>query len=47
MTDRAELIEAVASALWKLDGSTLTAVAFMTGLSVAEIRDLGGLDELE
>lgn len=39
----AELIEAVYSALWKLDGSQLAAVALVTGFSVEEIQELGGL----
>jgi len=39
------LIEAVERALWKLDGSTLAAVALITGFSIAELDDLGGLDD--
>ena len=42
--ERAELIEAVYNALWKLDGTTLAAVALITGFDVEQIKDLGGVD---
>lgn len=46
MSDQnAALIEAVERTLWKLDGSTLAAVALITGFSIAEIDALGGLDD--
>jgi len=40
---RIEIIEAVTNALWKLDGDDLARVALVTGFSVDELRDLGGL----
>lgn len=43
----AALIEAVEHALWKLDGTTLAAVALITGMSVEELNDLGGLDDVD
>lgn len=39
----AELIEAVYTQLRKLDGTTLAAVALITGLSLEELQELGGL----
>ena len=39
-----ELIEAIERQLWKLDGSTLAAVALITGFDLDTLRDLGGLD---
>lgn len=44
-TPNAALIEAIERSLWKLDGSTLAAVALTTGMSIAELNDLGGLDD--
>lgn len=42
--DRAALIERIEYRLWQLDGTDLAAVALVTGLSIEELRDLGGLD---
>lgn len=41
---RDDLIDEVSRELWKLDGTTLAAVALLTGFSVEAIRDLGGVE---
>jgi hypothetical protein len=41
--EREELIEAICNSLWKLDGTTLAAVALITGFTVDQIEDLGGV----
>ena len=39
------LIEAITNALWKLDGTTLAAVALITGFDLNTIDELGGLND--
>lgn len=42
---RAEINAGIRAALDKLDGSTASAVALMTGLSASELQELGGVAE--
>jgi hypothetical protein len=42
---RAAIQEAVSSALRQLDGSVTSSVSLLTGLSTAELDDLGGISE--
>lgn len=43
--EREDLIEAVYNALWKLDGTTLAAVALITGFDFEQIENLGGVED--